>query len=267
MWDNQIGLPMPPLNAIAPAGFSLGCAIFYSLLAFGVFLYSLNRWRTSGRPVMIILLVSGGLTVLVEPYLDLIGACWHPRFGQTVVFQFLGRPIPCWMISAYFAYFGGMGSLNCLVFSRGVTSKTIRLWFLIPMLFDVIIEEVMLHEKLYIYYGAQPLILVGKLPLWWVPCNSLGEFIGVSLAVIAAPLLRGWRLLFLLLVFPLGDATGYALAALPSVIAINAPAPYWIDQFAGVLTFLLACLAVHCLSLVLAIDSPMRWRTGASCAL
>jgi hypothetical protein len=128
------------------------------------------------------------------------------------------------------------------------------------MLIDVVIEEVMLSNNLYLYYGHQPLILLWKLPMWWVACNSIGEFIGISFVAIVAPSLRGWKLLLIPLCIPLADLIGYAAVALPSWVAVNAPISGWFTQLAGIATFLLAFLIVHGISLILAKDSPLRSR-------
>ena len=258
MWDPTFRLPVPPVEAIAPTTFSSACTIFYGLCALGGLVFALKNWRDSGRPILLLILIGGGLTVFDEPFVDLIGAAWHPRLGHAVVFETFGRPIPWWMVTAYFAFFGVLGSVNYLAFAKGATMKAIRLWFLIPMFIDVLIEEIMLSQDLYLYYGAQPLILLWKLPMWWVPCNSIGEFIGISLVVLTAPHLKGWKLLAIPLMIPLADMVGYAAVALPSWTVINTPVPYWANQLAGIGTFLLAFLIVQGISLVLATDSPLR---------
>lgn len=258
MFDQTFRLPIPPVDAVAPGTFSTACTIFYGLCALAGLVYALKHWRDTGRPILLLILIGGGLTVFVEPFVDLMGAAWHPRNGHAVVFEFFGRPIPWWMVAAYFAYFGVLGSMNYLAFAKGATMRNIRLWFLIPMLIDVVIEEVMLAQDLYLYYGTQPLILLWKLPMWWVPCNSIGEFIGITLVVLCAPHLRGLKLLLIPLLIPLSDMIGYAAVGLPSWIVINMPVPGWITQAAGVCTFLLAFLIVHGISLILATDSPLR---------
>lgn len=261
MWNETFRLPVPPVDAVAPTAFSTQCTWFYGLCAFIALLYSLKHWRDSGRPILLLILIGGGLTVFVEPFVDMMGAAFHPRLGHTIVFEFMGRPIPWWMVAAYFAFFGALGSMNYLAFARGVSTRAIRLWFLVPMLVDVVIEEIMLAKDLYLYYGDQPLILLWKLPLWWVPCNSIGEFIGISLVVLMTSYLRGANLLLIPLLIPLSDMVGYAAVALPSWIVINTPVPGWVTQLAGIATFLLAFLIVHGISLLLATDSPFRrWR-------
>ena len=120
----------------------------------------------------------------------------------------------------------------------------------------------MLHRDLYIYYGQQPLILLWKLPFWWVPCNSLGEYIGISLCVVLVPRLRGAQLMLIPLLIPMADLVGYAAVAWPSWVAVNTQGlPAWVTQLAGLCTFALAFMIVHGLSLALASDSPWKKAT------
>ena len=258
-WSPKFGLPVPPLDAVAPTLFSTQTAVFYALATVVGVIFSIRHWTKTGRPVLLLIIVGGGLTVFVEPFVDLMGAAWHPQYGQTIVFMLFGRPIPWWMVTAYFAYFGVLGIANYLAFSKGISMRAMRLWFLLPMGVDVLIEEVMLHRDLYLYYGNQPLILLWKLPFWWVPCNSIGEFIGICLCVVLAPRLRRLQLLLIPLLIPLADMAGYALEAGPSWAVVNAQgASAWVIQLAGLCTYALAFLIVQGLSLALAADSPWR---------
>ena len=86
MWDNTFRLPVPPVEAIAPTEFSFQCFVVFGVIAFVAFLYSLKHWRDTGRPILLLILIGGGLTVLVEPFVDLMGAAWHPRLGHDIVF-------------------------------------------------------------------------------------------------------------------------------------------------------------------------------------
>lgn len=258
MWDAALGLPVPPVDAVAPTGFSAWCAGIYASITVVALLFSLWHWRSSRRPVLLLIVLGGGMTGFVEPLVDLLGACWHPRLGHGVAYEFMGRPIPWWIVAVYFAYFGVLGIWNYAAFTKGATMRTIRLWFLVPMLADVVVELIMLPKGLYIYYGQQPLVVFGWLPLWWVPCNSIGEFLGISLAVLMVPHLRGWKLLWLLVIMPVADVVGYGIIAMPSWIVINTPSPYWLVQLGGLTTFVLAFLTVHVVSLVLGTDSPLR---------
>jgi hypothetical protein len=90
-----------------------------------------------------------------------------------------------------------------------------------------------------------------------VPCNSLGELLGVCLLVKIAPLLRGWRWLLVPVLVPVCDAIAYATISMPSWIVVNTPVPYWVNQLGGVATLGLAWLTLYGLSLVMPTDSPL----------
>ena len=218
---------------------------------------------------MLLILLGGGLTSVAETFVNLVGSCWHPTIGQTIVFQFIGRPIPVWIVAVYFAFFGSQGSLLYILFTKGVSMKAMRWLFVIPMLLDVIIEVTALPTGLYLYDGPQPLVFIGMLPLWWAACNSIGVFVGIALVAVCAPYLKGYKALLIPILLPMGDMIGYSAIGLPSFIAINtAGLPNWIVQALGICTMLLAFLVVHAISLVLGTDSPLRrgqaWAPGTA---
>ncbi|WP_428312991.1 hypothetical protein [Hydrocarboniphaga sp.] len=264
MWDERFNLPVPPVTTVAPSEVAFWTTAIFGGLAALVFLYGLKHWRDSGRPIVLMIMLGGAVTTLVEPFLDVVGAAWHPETGQPMAFELFGRLIPWWVVAAYTFYFGALGSLNFLAFERGVTRRQVWIWFAVPMCIDIVMEELMMHWDLYCYYGQQPLIAFFKFPLWWAPCNSLGEFIGISILALMATSLRGWKLLLIPVILPMADAVGYAAVAMPSWLVVNTEGlPYWIVQLGGVMTFALTALVVHGIALVVAQDSPLKASAAA----
>jgi hypothetical protein len=240
-FDRTFGLPIPPVDAIAPTAVASGATTFFTVVALIALAYAFWDWRKSGRPILLFILLGGGLTVLVEPFVDLMGACWHPIRGQGVAFQFMGRHMPWWIVAVYFAFYGAQGGLVYSLLRKGVSTRTLFLLLLIPMAADVAIEEITLPTGLYIYSGSQPLMLFGHLPYWWVPCNSFGLMIGISLVYKLAPSLRGLRALVVPFLLPIGDLIAYVVIGMPSWIVINtAGVPWWLVQAGGVASYLLA---------------------------
>lgn len=259
MFDPVFGLPIPSVAAVAPTTVSNGATAFFAVLAGLAFLYGLKHWRDTGRPVLLLILAGGGMCTLAEPLVDLMGACWHPNIGQPIAFEFMGRHMPWWIVAVYFAYWGAQGGLLCSQLQKGLTMKAMRWLVLIPILGDVLIEELALPTGLYIYDGLQPLILLNSLPFWWVPCNSIGLLLAISLVHLCAPHLKGFKLLLIPLLLPMGQLMGYVAVGLPSFVVINtAGLPNWIVQAGGVATWLLGYLVFHAISLVVATDSPLR---------
>lgn len=263
MIDPDTRLPVIPLDAAFNITAGNYATAIFGVMAGAVFLYGLKYWRDTKNPIVMFMMLGGLTTVLIEPLLDIIGLAWHPMHGQNTAFELIGRPIPMWVVAVYLMYFGGLGSLNYLAFKRGVGTRAVWIWFSAPMLLDIVMEEIMLHFDLYIYYGQQPLILIREFPLWWAPCNSIGEFAAIALFALMGDSLRGWKLWLIPLLMPIMDCVGYMLVGLPSIFALNSPdVPMWLTNLAGVATFALTALVVHAIALVVASDSPLR--RGAS---
>jgi hypothetical protein len=259
MFDPDTRLPVIPLDAVFNQTAGNYATAIFGVMAGVVFLYGLKYWRDTKSPIVIFMMLGGLTTTLVEPLLDIIGLAWHPMVGQNTAFELIGRPIPVWVVAVYLMYFGGLGSLNYLAFKKGVSTRGVWLWFCVPVLLDIVMEEIMMHFVLYIYYGQQPLILIQHFPLWWAPCNSMGEFIGVSLLALIGANLRGWKLVLIPILMPIMDAVGYMLVGLPSIYVLNTEhvSPL-VTNLAGVATYALTALCVYGVALVIATDSPLR---------
>ena len=263
MIDPDTRLPVIPLDAVFNQTAGNYATAIFGVMAVAVFLYGLKFWRDTKNPIVMFMMLGGLTTTLVEPLLDIIGLAWHPMHGQNTAFELIGRPIPVWVVAVYLMYFGGLGSLNYLAFKKGVTTRMVWIWFCAPVLLDIVMEEIMMHFDLYIYYGQQPLILIKNFPLWWAPCNSMGEFIGVSLLALMGANLRGWKLLLIPIMMPIMDCVGYMLVGLPSIFVLNSEnvSPL-VTNLAGVTTFVLTGLCVYGVALVMGTDSPLR--TGSA---
>lgn len=259
MFDPDTRLPVIPLDAIFNRSAGDVFTMVYVAMAAVVFLYGLKFWYDKKNPIIIIMMVGGLTTVLVEPLLDIMGLAWHPMHEQNTAFELMGRPIPVWVVAIYLMYFGGLGALNYMAFRKGVTMKAVWIWFSAPMLLDIVAEEIMMAFGLYIYYGNQPLILIQHFPLWWAPCNSMGEFVGIALLALMGDSLRGWKLLLIPILMPIMDGVGYMLVGLPPIIAMNTEGvSNLVIQLSGVATYLLTGLFVYGVSLVIGTDSPLR---------
>lgn len=265
VWDPTFKLPTPPIDAVANTTVDFWATLIYSVLSLIVFVYGLYFWKRTGRPIILLLMLGGALCSAVEPFVNVVGAVWHPQVNQVAVFEIMGRSMPWFLVTGYVFYFGAMGSLTYLMFEKGVSTRMFWVFACVPMVVDVIMEELMLYWDLYIYYGDQPLILLWKLPLWWVPCNSLGELLGVSAVLLAKPLLQGWRVLLIPLLIPVCDAIAYAAISLPSWIVVNTEGvPFWLNQLGGIATWLLALMVLYVLSQVVPKDSPLAKRLGST---
>jgi hypothetical protein len=260
MYDPRLSLPAAPTDAIAAAPWVpfTATVVFLGISAIA-FCYGVRQWRTGGQPIILMMLLGGLLTSIVEPYLNVIGACWHPVVGQHIAFDLMGRPIPVWVVSIYLFFFGAVGSAGYMLLEKGQTMRNIWLCFLGVIVVDMIAEELLLSTGLYIYYGPQPVILVSKLPLWWAASNATGMFIGIALIRLMAPHLRGAKWLLVAPVMMMSELFGYAAIALPSWVVINTPVSWWVNQLGGITSLVMAGFMVHGIALMFGKDSPIRF--------
>lgn len=251
-------LAMPPVDAVFNASVGNIAISFYFALALALLWWGMRQ--PDKRLIIAAMLVGGAITSTVEPLLDVATGAFHPLVGQDAAFTFMGRGIPLWVVVCYAIYFGGFGALNLFAFNKGITRRGVWLWFLAPLLGDALIEEVMLHFNLYYYYGNQPFVLL-KFPLYQPAGNSTGELLGVTALFFLRPWLgaSAWRwFAAAAVVMPLCDVMGFNVVCWPSYYVVHSTQPNWIVQSCGLLTWGLAALMVHAVSLLVAVDSPLR---------
>jgi hypothetical protein len=223
-------------------------------------LYALRDWQRSKSPILALILLGGALTNVMEPFVDITGGCWHPIIHQDRLFAIMGHPMPVWLLPTYAAYFGVLPMCMVVNFRKGITCRAMWLWFLVPVIADIILEEGLFGisgGNLYAYYGNQPL-RVHVFPIWWAPVNAIGVYVSAIALVLAAPHLRGWRLALVPLFTPLLYCGVGALAGFPSYVVINSDFPYLATQLGGVASFVLAGGLAYLGTQLFAADS--RWQ-------
>jgi hypothetical protein len=253
-------LAVPPMQAVFNTQVGWIAAAIYGSLAIGLLLWSLHD--RNEFLIVSAMLVGGMCASLAEPLLDVTSGAYHPNLGQPGVFTLMGRSIPPWTVICYGIYYGGFGSLNLIAVGRGMTRRGVWLWFLAPLLGDVVLEEVMLHYGLYYYYGNQALVL-SKFPLYQPAGNSTGELFCVAMLFFLRPALtRSWQVFAAAAVaMPLCAVMGFNVVAWPMDYAVHSTWPNIAVQGCAVLTWALAAVFVHGISLLIATDSPLR-RSG-----
>lgn len=263
MWSNETRLPIPPLDVLPNAQLIHGLTLLYLVLIGSAVTYALFHIRQPKGRLILLLLVAGCVTVLCEPILDVLGAAWYPHIGIPVAFELMGRPMPVWIVLAYTFFFGFVGSFTVLCFQHGMTRKQVWLLFMIPVVLDIVQQEIMVHYQMLLYYGNQPLVLI-KFPLWWPPCDSFGNFLAATVAYRLLPQLKGWKSLALIVIYPLADFVGYAAVGVAGFNAVNSQFPNWVTQLCGLASWVLVIPLVQAIARNVAIDSPSRAAISAA---
>ena len=250
-------LAVPPMQAVFNAPVGWIAAAVYGGLALGLLIWSLHDREK--RLIVAAMLVGGMCTSVAEPLLDVTSGAYHPNLGQPAIFTLMGRGIPLWTVICYGLYYGGFGSLNLLAVSKGITRRGVWLWFLAPLLGDVVLEEIMLHYGLYYYYGNQAMVL-DKFPLYQPAGNSTGELFCVTLLFFLRPALKKtWQLCAAAaVIMPLCGVMGFNVVAWPTDYAVHSVWPNAVVQGCALLTWALAAMLVYGISMLIGSDSPLR---------
>jgi hypothetical protein len=239
-------VPTPPVDALIDPALDHVVTTVMAGLAGAALLFSLYYWRRTGRPTFLVLFASGGAMMLLEPFVDTVGGCWHPA-NAIRGFVLWGRPMPLWLCLCYFVFFGIGGGVTWLALRGRPNARTLWGLFIVSALGDVVLEVTLLHFHTYIYYGAQPLVLM-NFPLWWAPVNSLIDVAVAVLIVRYESALVGVRQL---LILPLAMATSAAvntIAGWPSWTAVNSDLGPFGRDLAGLVTFAVAIVLVRMLA-------------------
>jgi hypothetical protein len=265
MTDPISRLPLPPVDmVVTPHDAAVASFVFLtaSLLVLGALVYALRDWLKTKSPLLVLIILGGAVTNVMEPLVDILGACWHPIINQNRLFDIMGHPMPVWLLPTYAAYFGVLPMCMVISFRKGISSRAMWAWFLVPVVADIILEEGLFGISgghLYAYYGNQPLRL-GDFPIWWPPANAIGVYVAAIALCLSAPHLRGWRLALVPLFTPLLYCGAGSIAGFPSFVVINSNFSNLVTQLGGVATFLLAGGITYVGTVLFASDSPYQIR-------
>lgn len=249
--------PTPP-----PAGYVMdptGQALFTAILAVpcaATILFALWHLVRRRQPLYLVFLVAGGLSVFAEPVVDVLGNCLFPIQGQWTAFETMGRPIPWLVVFAYPWFIGGQGYAAYRILQARVRPSTLWKYWAATMIVDaIVIQTPGLSMGIHLYYGRQPLDVLG-LPLWWLPVDSAAPLVMGLIFYRLLPHLPGRRVLALI---PLTSfCYGFTHAALswPVWSTLQSTAPMLLINLAALATFAMAALAVWAVTAAAGLTTP-----------
>ena len=232
-------LPAAPVESAIDPTVQLVVTSIMACFALAALITSLVYWARSGKPTIFMLFISGGAMMVMEPFVDLVGCCWHPANGWHV-FTAYGRPMPLWLCLVYFFYFGIGVGVTWILMKRGLSRAQLWGMFVANMLGDIVLEVTLLHFDTYYYYGGQPLVFM-KFPLWWAAANGLITMVAATIVYRHEQYLRGWRQLLILPISWTCYVGAAAVTSWPSWLVINTDTSWPVMQLGGIATFALAC--------------------------
>jgi len=232
-------LPPPPFAAAVSYPVELTVTLLFAATALAALVYAVMDWRRSGKPSFLLMFIAGGAMFIVEPMIDTVGGCWFPA-NSFVAFTAYGRPMPVWLCLTYFFYFGIGVGLVWRMMNHGITATQLWRFYFGAIVADVAEEILLLHFKVYMYYGPQPLE-VFNFPLWWCAVNGLTTMAAAAVVFRYQDyLMTGWRQLQVIPVVLTVSTAVNCMVGWPSWMAINTPVSPVVTQLAGIGSFALS---------------------------
>ncbi len=184
----------------------------------GLCVYAFRERRRTGG-ILVLTLVGGSLCTFVEPFVDNLGKVWLRQENAEILFTWLGRPMPVWVLPFTALYWGGQVYLFYRLFQSRPTAK--RFWSVygVVLMSACLLEVPSTSLGLYDYFGNQPLNPTGY-PLYWPFIYQSGVLVAALLH--ACPeLFQGWKALRLVLLIPMAEIGFLTMTGLPIFIALH----------------------------------------------
>ncbi|HEY1966388.1 MAG TPA: hypothetical protein VGH89_00465 [Pseudonocardia sp.] len=246
--SSALGSQVPEApQLVMPAAAQTVVTVIVAVVAVVALLAAAVLARRRHTPMYLLVLVGGAISSINEPVADLLGGIMHPRHGGWTVFATFDRPMPAWVVIAYGLFFG-LVPLVVLELMRGGDPRS-RLRRSIGVIFaaNLLIELPVLASGMYVYYGAQPLFVLGLFPLHWLVINATGV---AAIAVVLHRLgdrLRGARAVLLLVLPAMAQASALSVGV-PAFSLYNSDAGLGWKWVGALLTVLLGVVALRALS-------------------
>jgi hypothetical protein len=154
--------------------------------ALGALLFCLRHAFARRSPLALFLFCGAGLTILIEPFPDVLGKAVFAEIDRIPWTGGLGRQIPAYVGLIYFFYLTPAYVLLLDAFERGLAAGRLLAIYGAMAVGALAFEFVPMHYDLWRYYGSQGLH-VGEMPIWWGFINSQGV---VATAVVLHLLLK-----------------------------------------------------------------------------
>ncbi|WP_200958720.1 hypothetical protein [Nocardioides sp. Root190] len=159
-------------------------------LAAAAIAYCFVLWRREGTVWQFFLLVSGGLTALMEPLYDHLYGLWFYEEGQAHLYTTFGSAQPVWVPAAYLAFYGGAAVFVARSMMKRPTMRNVWSMYgtIVVMALAAELSYVTFLE-VYSYQDHQPFVL-GGYPVFLAFTNAMSALVGGLVAFGLVPVLR-----------------------------------------------------------------------------
>lgn len=201
-----------------------------------------------GDSTALLFTIGGTIASAFEPIVDVMGFCFFPREGSWFVFEWMGRPMPYFIIPCYAWFVGGQGYYFFTILNDKKTTR-LDIWklWLQALAANFLLEYPAMYFGMYMYYGYQP-FTVGGFPLWFPSCHSTSPIMSATIVHLLMPHLKGYNKLAIIAVVSSSYSMANAGLRWPVWCALSADNGYLSTHIAATATFGLIFTAIWVMS-------------------
>ncbi|HEX4247583.1 MAG TPA: hypothetical protein VH008_06930 [Pseudonocardia sp.] len=239
-------------------GQQLAAGLVFGLASVVALVYSVRAARQVRQPYPVYVMLSAGLIVFGEPFVDVLGHFKFPELDVVPYLHAIGRTVPLYFAPAYFFYFGGFWLVTMRKVAAGVTTRSWWGWYAGAAAFALAVEPIPIHLGWWVYYGPnQPLMFFG-LPIWWGFANSASALVAGAILqlLISRRILTGVATLAIFPLLPAVFMGADTMMALPLYVALNSTDSALVANIAQLVTIALSLAAVCVCGRLLVGDAP-----------
>lgn len=227
--------PLPPDGMVMNSFWQPFMTFVQVIPVVAVIWFGVRVWMPRQQGLFWMLMISGGLTSLIEPITDHVAFVWFAPEGMWTMFETFNRPMPWFILPCYIWFMGGQIAFIIWQMRKGATTRTFWWMYVAFIATNIIMEVPALAAGIYTYYGAQPFKIAG-LPIWFQAMNACVPLVATAVSLYLWPRLRGIQKLALLLVVPSSHVACNAISGWPMWSALNSTDNLVITSLAGLLS-------------------------------
>jgi len=199
---------------------------------------------------------AGAVMALYEPFNNVLANVAYPE-NQHTAFTLFDRPQPVYLVLVYASYFGFTTPWLMRAFDRGMTRKQVLQSFAAVVGFAAVFEPLPVHQDWWIYYGEQPLVVLG-VPMWWWFANASVVVGSAVLFTLARRYLftADWQTVLFVPFAVVPLLVWHASAAFPVYAAISSDASMTVKTLASLLTIGFAIAWAFVMARIIGVPEP-----------
>ena len=228
-----------PLSAAAQTGAEIVMGGFVAIMV----AWGIRNIVARRDPALLICMIGGLLTCVMEPNLMRLYKFFYPQVGQHTLFYGFGQPVPIYLALCYSAFLGPSAYfLMRTQFVRSFDARSFFIGMIAVVIAEVALEVVCVRFGVWLYFGDQP-FTVGDFPVHVAVIIGCAMVILGSVSRIWFDRFGGAAQWWMVPISPLMMLGVFSVFAYPVGLAMNSAGGIGVARIGSLLSMALALAA------------------------